>query len=347
MIRARLAMIGVVGTLALSRAGWADSSRSETVVVVGTEYVFSLNHLKAAALPPPRVHPAWVMSKLERLDDLLRRDPQRAKVEILKHLDGDLVIAPRPSLSGERRAEISGHAKSDSLGPQEAVCLQVVREAGPPMGRALACSARHSPIPSPSPSPARPACPSLDTWWSPWRGAREPARVRPCVRRVCRDQGDSGRCGAQGQLTGERQRLEVVALSPRGSRSRRGVTSEAQDVRFACASAESAGESQGLLGVAGCLVDPASPKTGKPRPQKNERRPAVNLPTTELCDGPLRQRQRLVEPTAEGVGAAENRRDVRDQNHELPCSGETVAALESPDRGLKVPATEVGQTEVK
>jgi len=75
-------MIGVVGTLALSRAGWADSSRSETVVVVGTEYVFSLNHLKAAALPPPRVHPAWVMSKLERLDDLLRRDPQRAKVEI-------------------------------------------------------------------------------------------------------------------------------------------------------------------------------------------------------------------------------------------------------------------------
>src|SRR5215813_7967951 len=82
---------------------------------------------KAAALPPPRVHPAWVMSKLEQLDDLLRRDPQRAKVEILKHLDGDLVIAPRPSVAGERRAEISGRARSDSLlGPQEAVCLQVV-----------------------------------------------------------------------------------------------------------------------------------------------------------------------------------------------------------------------------
>ncbi len=46
---------------------------------------------------------------------LLRRDPQRAKVEILKHLDGDLVIVPRPSISGERRAEIRGRAKSDSL----------------------------------------------------------------------------------------------------------------------------------------------------------------------------------------------------------------------------------------
>jgi hypothetical protein len=31
------------------------------------------------------------MNKLERLDGLLRRDPQRAKVEILKHLDGDRV----------------------------------------------------------------------------------------------------------------------------------------------------------------------------------------------------------------------------------------------------------------
>jgi hypothetical protein len=43
----------------------------------------------------------------------LLRDPQRAKVEILKHLDGDLVIVPRPSITGERRAEISGRAKSD------------------------------------------------------------------------------------------------------------------------------------------------------------------------------------------------------------------------------------------
>ena len=86
---------------------------------------------KASALPPPRVHPAWVMTKLERLDGLLRRDPQLAKVEILKHLDGDLVIVPRPSTTGERRAEISGRAKADSLlRDQEAACLQVVAGAG-------------------------------------------------------------------------------------------------------------------------------------------------------------------------------------------------------------------------
>ncbi len=79
------------------------------------------------ARDPIRSHPAWVTTKLERLDALLRKDPQRAKVEILKHLDGDLVIVPRPSTTGERRAEISGRAKSDSLlRDQEAVCLQVV-----------------------------------------------------------------------------------------------------------------------------------------------------------------------------------------------------------------------------
>jgi site-specific DNA recombinase len=86
---------------------------------------------KASAGPPPRVHPVWVMNKLERLEALLRRDSQGAKVEILKHLDGDLVIVPQPSSPGERRAEISGRAKADSLlRDQEAVCLQVVAGAG-------------------------------------------------------------------------------------------------------------------------------------------------------------------------------------------------------------------------
>ena len=73
----------------------------------------------------------WPATKLERLDTLLRQDPQRAKLEILKHLDGDLVVVPRPSTTGERRAEISGRAKSDNLlRDQEAVCLQVVAGAG-------------------------------------------------------------------------------------------------------------------------------------------------------------------------------------------------------------------------
>ena len=86
---------------------------------------------RAAQLPTPQVHPAWVRAKLDRLDQLIRQDPVRARIEILKHLDGDLVIAPRPSLARERRAEITGRVKSDSLlSDQEAVCLQVVAGVG-------------------------------------------------------------------------------------------------------------------------------------------------------------------------------------------------------------------------
>jgi hypothetical protein len=47
------------------------------------------------------------MTKLERLDDLLQRDPRSAKIKISKHLDGDLLIAPSPSHPGER-ARIAG-----------------------------------------------------------------------------------------------------------------------------------------------------------------------------------------------------------------------------------------------
>jgi len=86
---------------------------------------------KAASLPVPRVHPAWVRAKLDRLDELMRQDPARARVEILKHLDGDLVIAPLPSRASERRAEVTGRVKSHSLlSAQEAVCLQVVAGVG-------------------------------------------------------------------------------------------------------------------------------------------------------------------------------------------------------------------------
>jgi ribosome assembly protein YihI (activator of Der GTPase) len=86
---------------------------------------------KAAKLPMPQVHPAWVRAKLDRLDELIREQPVRARIELAKHLDGDLSITPRPSLPRERRAEITGRVKSDSLlSDQEAVCLQVVAGAG-------------------------------------------------------------------------------------------------------------------------------------------------------------------------------------------------------------------------
>jgi DNA invertase Pin-like site-specific DNA recombinase len=85
----------------------------------------------ADRLAQPQVHRTWVMAKLERLDHLLRTDPARARVEIAKHLDGDLTLLPRPGGAGERRAEIRGRVKSNSLlEGQEAVCLQVVAGVG-------------------------------------------------------------------------------------------------------------------------------------------------------------------------------------------------------------------------
>src|SRR5262249_41743268 len=83
-----------------------------------------------------------------------------------------------------------------------------------------------------------------------------------------------------------------------------------------------------------------------PRPQKAERRPAVDRLTTKLRDGPFHQRKSLAEPSSEGVGAAENGRDIREHDDELPGSAELVAPLESPDRQRNVAATEMGETEV-
>jgi hypothetical protein len=54
-------------------------------------------------------------AKLERLDELLRQEPTQAKAEIAKHLDGELTVRPLPSTGRERRAEISGRAKLETL----------------------------------------------------------------------------------------------------------------------------------------------------------------------------------------------------------------------------------------
>jgi hypothetical protein len=67
----------------------------------------------------------WAL--VERCEELTRQNPARAKVEIVKHLDGDLVIAPRPAGAAARRAEVSERVKPNGLpGAQEAVCRQVV-----------------------------------------------------------------------------------------------------------------------------------------------------------------------------------------------------------------------------
>jgi uncharacterized cupredoxin-like copper-binding protein len=56
MILARLSMIGVVGILALSPTGWADSSKAETVTLVGTEYRFAPNRLTFRVGSAYRLH---------------------------------------------------------------------------------------------------------------------------------------------------------------------------------------------------------------------------------------------------------------------------------------------------
>jgi len=70
-------------------------------------------------------------AKLERLDELLRQKPAQAKAEIAKHLDGELTVRPLPWTGPERRVEIHGRAKQNSLlEGQEAVCAEVVAGAG-------------------------------------------------------------------------------------------------------------------------------------------------------------------------------------------------------------------------
>ena len=61
----------------------------------------------------------------------MKQDPARARAEIVKHLAGDLTLAPLPSEPGRRLAEITGAVKHDGLlGAQEAVRLHVVAGAG-------------------------------------------------------------------------------------------------------------------------------------------------------------------------------------------------------------------------
>jgi len=72
---------------------------------------------------------------VERLRDLgkvLRQDPVRAKHELMKHLDGDLIISPLPTAEdGGLRAEITGQAKASSLlASQEAAFVRLVAGAG-------------------------------------------------------------------------------------------------------------------------------------------------------------------------------------------------------------------------
>jgi site-specific DNA recombinase len=96
-----------------------------------------------ARLDLPRASPSSIQARLEHLDRLLRGDAPRARLEILKHLDGNLTIRPLPPEglpkeidSGKTSAphpfEIRCRIKRDSLLAmnQEAACGTLVAGAG-------------------------------------------------------------------------------------------------------------------------------------------------------------------------------------------------------------------------
>ncbi len=86
---------------------------------------------EAVVVRPPSVVRGVILAKLERLEELLRKDPVAARVEILRHLDGDLTLTPLPSPVGERRAEIAGRVTTAGLLAQGTSSrLQVVAGGG-------------------------------------------------------------------------------------------------------------------------------------------------------------------------------------------------------------------------
>jgi site-specific DNA recombinase len=79
-----------------------------------------------------RVDPEWVERRLARLDEVLRSgDVREATAEIRKHLDGELIVKPLPSSLGQRRAEITGRVRGDSLLDGQEAVRAVVGCGGP------------------------------------------------------------------------------------------------------------------------------------------------------------------------------------------------------------------------
>jgi site-specific DNA recombinase len=113
----------------LAQGGEPETVRDELRTREAILRTLRLELSKLAALDreaPPRVHPTWLLARLERLDHLLRRDPVRAKAELAKHLDGQLTLAPLPSVERDRRAEIRGRVKLDGLLEGQEAVLQYV-----------------------------------------------------------------------------------------------------------------------------------------------------------------------------------------------------------------------------
>ncbi len=85
---------------------------------------------KLAVRPRSVLLRGTIVARLERLHELVNRDPVAARIEILRHLEGDLVLNPLPSSTDERRAEIAGMVSGAGLLAEETGRLQVVAGGG-------------------------------------------------------------------------------------------------------------------------------------------------------------------------------------------------------------------------
>jgi hypothetical protein len=118
----------LVGFLKAGRSSptiWTELEATETAIGALRAELAALE--PQDRVPVPRVHLEWVRAKARELDALVHEDPVRARLEIMKHLEGDLEIRPLPAEAGQRRAEISGRVKPSSLlAEEEAAFLRLV-----------------------------------------------------------------------------------------------------------------------------------------------------------------------------------------------------------------------------
>src|SRR5262249_47819256 len=147
-----------------------------------------------------------------------------------------------------------------------------------------------------------------------------------------------GDIGSHGELGRERERLAIVPFGLVTACRRRDVARQAERVRLTGARAQPAGERQRLPRIAGRLVDPPRPEIGRPRAEKNERRPAVSLATAKVRHGAEDERQRLAGTSGQRVRCAKGGGTARDPDYDLPRLADVEGPLEDRNRVPEISA---------
>jgi hypothetical protein len=88
-----------------ARSGDCSSVREKVTAIDQKIATAEAEFAAASNVPvrsPARAHRQWLLAKLERLQELLAKDPAQAKIEIARHLDGNLALRALPSPANER-----------------------------------------------------------------------------------------------------------------------------------------------------------------------------------------------------------------------------------------------------